>query len=364
MNGTPAAELSIVVIGRNEGQRLARCLESVRAIRGFDKIQLVYADSGSTDGSPEVAAQFGAEVVVVHPERPTAAIGRNAGWRRATGELVLFLDGDTELNPDFPRAAFDSMATDSRICAVWGHRREIHPDRSIYIRVLDLDWIYAPGEVEACGGDVLMKRSALMEVDGYDSRLIAGEEPEMCRRLRALGYSILHIDYPMAGHDLHITRWSQYWKRARRSGYAYAEVSDRFRHSEDPLWLADSRRCFALGSFWIFSLLIAIIIASFRFSLLPLAIWLCLFLTISLRSAWKARWKVKNAITLMLYGVHSHLQQMPIFVGQLQYLLDKRRGRQRDLIEYRQDQTRREPMGAYPQDKEGRAGLARTSEKI
>ena len=335
---TLAAELSIVVIGRNEGQRLARCMESVRAIRGFDKVQLIYADSGSTDGSPEIAAQFGAEVVVVYPERPTAAIGRNAGWRRATGEFVLFLDGDTILHPDFPRAACDAIATDSRLCAVWGNLREIHPHKSIYTRVLDLDWIYAPGYVEASGGNVLMKRSALIEVDGFDSRLIAGEEPEMCRRLRALGYTILHIDHPMAGHDLDITRWSQYWKRARRGGYAYAQVSDRFKSTEDPFWLADARRGAVLGCFWGFSLGAALI-ASLRFSYVPMTLWLCLALVASFRSGWRARWKSDNPITLLLYGVHSHLQHLPALIGQLQYRLDKRCGIHRALIEYKQSQS-------------------------
>jgi glycosyltransferase involved in cell wall biosynthesis len=335
---TLLAELSIVVIGRNEGQRLARCLESVRAIQGFDQIQLVYADSGSTDGSPEVAAQFGAEVVVVHPERPTAAIGRNAGWRRATGEFVLFLDGDTELNVDFPRAAFDLLVADSKICAVWGHRREMYPERSIYNRVLDLDWIYAPGAVEACGGDVMMRRCALLEAGGYDGELIAGEEPELCRRLRGRGYSILHIDHPMTRHDLDITRLSQYWKHGRRAGYAYAQVSDRFKSTEDPFWLANARRAVVLGCFWGFSL-VAALVASLRFSYLPMTIWLCLALVACFRSAWRARWKSDNPMTLLLYGVHSHLQHLPILIGQLQYVVDKRRGIHRDLIEYKQSQV-------------------------
>lgn len=338
VKGNRAVELSIVVIGRNEGRRLERCLESVRAIRGFDKIQLIYADSASTDGSPEVAEKYGAEVVVVPPERTTAAIGRNAGWRRATREFVLFLDGDTEVNPDFPRAAFDQLTADSKICAVWGHRREMYPERSIYIRVLDLDWIYAPGVVEACGGDVMMRRCALLDAGGYDGELIAGEEPELCRRLRARGYSILHIDHPMTRHDLHITRWTQYWKHGRRAGYAYAQVSDRFKSTDDPFWLADARRGVVLGCFWGFSL-VAALIASLRFSYLPMTIWLCLALAASFRSAWRARWKSDNLITLVLYGVHSHLQHLPVVIGQLQYRQDKQRGIHRDLIEYKQGQA-------------------------
>lgn len=330
--------LSVVVIGRNEGQRLARCFESIRAIRGFAKIQLIYADSASTDGSPALAAQYGAEVVVVHPERPTAAIGRNAGWRSATEEFILFLDGDTVLHPDFPRAAFDAMAANPQTCAVWGHRRELYPDRSIYIRVLDLDWVYRPGIVEACGGDVLMRRSALINVGGYDEQLIAGEEPELCRRLRARGYFILHIDHPMTRHDLHISRWSQYWKHARRAGYAYAQISDRFKSTEDPLWLADARREVILGCFWPISF-VAALAASIHFRYVPMTIWFGLFLAVSFRAAWKARWKNNDATTLLLYGVHSQLQHIPIFLGQLQYILDKRRKRQRGLIEYKQNEA-------------------------
>jgi len=330
--------LSVVVIGRNEGQRLARCLESIRAIRGFDEIQLIYADSDSTDGSPELAAECGAEVIVVHPERPTAAIGRNAGWRRATEEFILFLDGDTILHPDFPRAAFDAMSANAQMCAVWGHRRELYPDKSIYIRVLDLEWIYRPGIMEACGGDVLMRRSVLLEVGGFDDHLIAGEEPELCRRMRSRGYSILHIDHPMTRHDLQITRWSQYWKHARRAGYAYAEVSERFRFTEDPLWLADARREFILGCFWPVSF-VAALAASIHYRYLPMAIWLGLCLAVSFRSAWRARWKSDNAMTLFLYGLHSHLQHLPIALGQLQYILDKRRNRKRDLIEYKEKEA-------------------------
>jgi glycosyltransferase involved in cell wall biosynthesis len=326
--------LSIVVIGRNEGQRLERCIQSIRQIRGIAVRELIYVDSASTDGSPELASRHGAVVITVHPERPTAAIGRNAGWRRAASDLVLFLDGDTVLHPDFPQAAWDALSRESSVAAVWGHRREIHPEESVYNRVLDLDWIYRPGFTEFCGGDVLMRRKALVETGGFDEGLIAGEEPELCRRMRALGYRVLHIDHPMTGHDLQITRWSQYWKRATRAGHAYAEVSERFRGSDDPSWSRDRIRNIMLGTFWFLSLATALA-AGVRFGVVPLALWFALLLLLSVRSAWKARWKGASPWVLLLYGIHSHLQQVPILVGQLQYELGKRLGRARKLIEYK-----------------------------
>jgi len=333
-----APAISVVVIGRNEGQRLARCLESIRLIRGFDgeSIEMIYVDSASQDGSTEVAATSGAEVIVVHAERPTAALGRNAGWRIAKAEFILFLDGDTILHPDFVKAALEPMSQDVSIAAVWGHRREIHPVASIYNRILDLDWVYAPGIAEFCGGDVLIRRRALDEVGGYDSELIAGEEPEMCRRMRACGYRILHIDHPMTGHDLQMTRFSQYWKRATRAGHAFAEISRRFRDSDDPAWETDRKRNLLRGIFWAASLAIALTASLLGFTILPLALWAALLIALSLRSAWKSRWKSHDVISLLLYGVHSHLQQIPICVGQLRYSMDQRRGNRRALIEYKE----------------------------
>ncbi|MGA8743812.1 MAG: glycosyltransferase [Terracidiphilus sp.] len=336
-NGRGKAELralSIVVIGRNEGARLAKCLDSIAKVRSVVVREIIYVDSASTDGSAELAFQYGAIVVVVRPERPTAALARNAGWRQAESDLVLFLDGDTVLHKDFPQAACDALSGDPSIAAVWGHRREIHPEASIFNRVLDLDWVYKPGLTEFCGGDVLMRRKALLETGGFDEALIAGEEPELCRRIRAHGYTILHIDHPMTGHDLQITRWSQYWRRATRAGHAYAEVSERYRGSNDPSWTSERRGNLIRGSFWPISLAIALF-TDIHFGFLPFALWLALLLLLSVRSGWKARWKEGSFWTLFLYGIHSHLQQVPILLGQLQYEVNKKQGRTRKLIEYK-----------------------------
>jgi glycosyltransferase involved in cell wall biosynthesis len=332
--GADLPAFSIVVIGRNEGQGLARCLESIQQVRGVTIREVIYVDSDSTDGSPELASRYGATVIKVHPERPTAAIGRNAGWRRAASELILFLDGDTVLHPDFPLAACYALSLDASIAVVSGHRREIHPEQSVYNRVSDLDWVSPTGFSEFCGGDALMRHKALLETGGFDEGLIAGEEPELCRRMRARGYRILHIDHPMTGHDLQILHWSQYWKRATRTGHAYAEVSERFRDSDDPLWTSERNGNLIRGGFWIVSFAAAIA-AGFWYGPVSITLWLALLLLLSLRSAWKARWKTRNTFTLLVYGIHSQLQQFPICVGQLKYELDKIRRKRSRLIEYK-----------------------------
>ena len=326
--------LSVVVIGRNEGERLTRCLESVRAMADIGgPVELIYVDSASSDGSPERAAALGARVITVRPERPSAALGRNAGWRAARAPFILFLDGDTILHPRFVADALPELAR-PEVVVVWGHRREIHPEASLYNRVLDLDWIYPPGPSEFCGGDAIMRRVALAAVDGFDATLIAGEEPDLCRRLRAQGGMILHVDRPMTGHDLAMTQWRQYWRRAVRAGHAYAEVAARFRHTDTPLWDREVRRNRIHAGVLLLSLLVGILGLVRGLWLLPVLV-IGLWLVLALRTAGKVGWKSRDPLTRFLYGLHSHVQQIPILVGQLGYVWDRWRGRRRGLIEYK-----------------------------
>jgi len=336
MNGTVALSedlptLSVVIIGRNEGERLERCILSAQAVEGWTPTEILYVDSASTDRSPELANRLGATLLPLPPGSFTAARARNLGWRRASGEVVLFLDGDTILNADFPLAALIELRKNPTNAAAWGHRREVCPCLSIYVRVLDLDWIYRPGETLFFGGDVLVRRTALEAVNGFDETLIAGEEPEMCRRMRSLGWHIQHIDAPMTLHDLAITRFSQYWRRSQRAGYAFAAVSARFRATSDPFWSNEARRNWVRGLFWLISPTVALA-ASIAFrSPWPSTLWLLLLLALAARSAWQYRWKQAPWTTLLLYGFHSHLQQVPIFFGQIQFLLNRNRA----LMEYK-----------------------------
>lgn len=329
--------VSVVVIGRNEGERLTRCLHSVRAMSDpGGPVELIYVDSSSTDDSVARARALGAEVLVVRPERPSAATGRNAGWRHAHAPFVLFLDGDTILDRAFVGHALFTMEQEPDAAIVWGHRREIAREASLYNAVLDLDWIYPPGASEFCGGDALVRRSVLEEVGGYDDTLIAGEEPEMCARMRARGHVILHVDLPMTGHDLAMTRFAQYWRRAFRAGHAYAEVSDRFRGTENELWLDDARRNKSRALMLMTLPVLGAVLSVAFTSVWPLLAVLALLVALVLRTAWRARWKSSHVPTLLLYGVHSHFQQIPIFFGQLGYRRDRRAGRQRRLIEYKE----------------------------
>jgi glycosyltransferase involved in cell wall biosynthesis len=316
--------LSVVVIGRNESSHLRACLDSIRVMHyPQDLVEVVYVDSESTDSSREIAAEMGASVIALTGEPRTAARGRNAGWTAATGSLI-----------DFVEHAVASL-TEPSIAAVWGHRRESDPGGSVYNRVLDLDWIYPAGWTEFFGGDVLIRRAALKSVEGYNQLLIAGEEPEMCRRLRGKGWKILHIDQPMTRHDLRMTHFSQYWRRALRAGHAYAQVSGLFAHTADPFWSREARRNRTRGAALILLFATVIVAAIVLKAWWPPAILAAFILLAGARTAYKVRGRSSSWMTLFLFGLHSHLQDIPIFIGQMRYRLAKARNRKMTLIEYK-----------------------------
>ncbi len=341
INLIPAAQpplVDVVIIGRNESAHLRACLDGVAALDyPHHRLRVTYVDSDSHDDSREIAASCGARVIPLSGAPMTAARGRNAGYSSASaepGSLILFLDGDTQVYPDFVRQALAALS-DPEVAAVWGHRRESQTAASVYNRTLDLDWIYPPGYTEFFGGDVLIRRSALDSVGGYNPELIAGEEPEMCRRLRANGWKILHIDSPMTKHDLRMTHFSQYWRRSTRAGHAYAQVSALFARTTDPFWTAESRRNLVRGTLILATVLATILITLYlRTPWLVIAVLVLSALAV-LRSAWKVRSRSSSPGTLLLFGLHSHFQEIPIFFGQMSYRIAKARRRKVSLIEYK-----------------------------
>lgn len=317
-NQATAPLVSVVVIGRNEGERLERCLLSVQQARwAGHRFELIYVDSRSTDQSVERALAMGAKALVLDDASPCAAKARNLGWQVASGEFILFLDGDTELHADFVLHALRTLA-EPRLCAVWGHRRESRPQQSIYTRVLDLDWVYPTGRTLYFGGDVLVRRAALAEVNGFDPTVKAGEEPELCARLRAAGWEIEHIDVPMTLHDLAVTSFRAYCLRAYRSGIAYAEVAERMRLRGDVLWQREARRDFWHG--WVFVCAPFVFLAALW--LQPVMAWVLLGLAALYigRTAYRCAWKAPGQWGLCIqYAIHAHVQKIPALLGQLKW---------------------------------------------
>lgn len=242
-------EVGVVVIGRNEGQRLVRCLESLSG-KGF---VVVYVDSGSTDDSISEANKLTANALALDMKVTfTAARARNAGFEflmqiSPNLKYVQFVDGDCEVMPDWIGKGVDFLDTYPDVAVVSGRCRERHPDESIYNLMCDLEWNTPVGETKASGGNALVRIKAFQEVDGFLNHLIAGEEPELCVRLRVAGWKIWRLDMEMVLHDAAMTKFSQWWKRNVRGGYAFAEGA--FLHGAPPErhWVKEVRRSLLWG---------------------------------------------------------------------------------------------------------------------
>lgn len=277
--------VGIVAIGRNEGERLRRCLSSV----DVPGAPVVYVDSASTDGSAAVASALGAQVVELDMAKPfTAARARNAGLealvsRAPSLEFVQFVDGDCEFEPGWINQAIAFLDGQAEVAVACGRRRERFPEASFYNRMCDGEWNTPLGEAQACGGDALMRIAPVRAVGGFDPRLPAGEEPELCHRLRQQGWRVWRLDAPMTIHDAAMHRFRQWWLRAVRSGLGYAQAWRATSGRPRPLYRRESLRALAwtLGVIMI-AVLAALVLGSAALLVAPL-VWGLQFLRLALR---------------------------------------------------------------------------------
>lgn len=333
-------DTGVIAIGRNEGERLRRSLQSL-AGRGMT---VVYVDSGSNDGSVALARSLGAQVVELDTSAPfSAARARNAGVEKLvllnpSTSFVQFVDGDCEVREGWIERARAELEARTDVAVVCGRRRERFADASVYNRLADLEWETPIGEAKSCGGDAMVRLAAFEQVGGFDPTVVAGEEPELCRRLRRAGWKILRLDAEMTWHDAAITRFSQWWNRQVRSGYGATDVATRFRDDQDPLFVRQVRsaRLWTVG--WVtLALVLAICgLAAGRWAgVAAMALALALWAAQVLRMSALGFRRTGSARIALAYGILTMLGKWGFLVGRRRYFRDRRSGRLARLIDYK-----------------------------
>jgi GT2 family glycosyltransferase len=331
--------IGVVAIGRNEGERLRICLASARR----DCSTVIYVDSGSTDGSVQLARSLGVHVVELDLSKPfTAARARNEGFAKllemsGSTDAVQFVDGDCEIVAGWMEKASAELSANPKAAVICGRRRERFPRATVYNQLCDMEWDTPIGIAKACGGDALIRVSAFQQVGGYNPEVIAGEEPEMCVRLRESGWTIHRINAEMTLHDAAITRFCQWWKRNIRAGHAYAEGY--FRHGKAPEYFR-RREVQGIQKWAILPPVLTLIavavigMLSFRwcfFGLLPLLLYPLLAIRVA-----RQRMRRGNSVTdSLLYGGSVALGKFPQYLGLVQFRSRQRRGLRSAIIEYK-----------------------------
>ncbi len=327
----PDPRIAAIVIGRNEGERLERCLRSVLA----SIAQVVYVDSNSSDASVGRARAMGVHVVELREGPFTAARGRQAGIAEAKRlfpgvHYVHFIDGDCVLDPSWVDVAARYLDEHPRVAGVFGRRREVHAKDNFYSLMVDLEWEMPEGPTICHGGDALDRLSALDEVGGWSADLIAGEDPDLGFRLREKGWEIHCLRREMTLHDVGMTRLSQYLKRARRSGHAYAEVGWRHRHGKGRVFL---KRVASIVFYGLGVPLLAIVLGVLYWPALivPVLIWARLFAHLHLY----ARRRGCSTAQSMAYALVTILCKSASALGVLRFGVGLLSGKRSTIIEYK-----------------------------
>ena len=347
---TLSAQVGVVVIGRNEGERLKRCFSSLQTqYQG----PIVYVDSGSNDGSLEYAQSRGIDLVNLDMSSPfTMARARNSGlsYLKRTFpniQFVQFVDGDCELNPGWLAQAYHYLLEHKTAVCVCGHRRERFPTNSLYNGLIDMEWQGDLGEIEACGGDAMYRIDAFQKVTGFNDSMIAGEEGELCLRLRMDGGKIIRLDLPMTLHDADVHRLSQWWMRSVRCGHAYAQGYDLQRHNqrlENEVYKQHKvlSSLFYGAAVPLLFLVMAILFVTLSASvswLLFLAVGMAflasLYIPIIRKSASSKLTQTGSTDGCLLYGFFISLGKFPEAQGVLKYYKNKLFGKAARIIEYR-----------------------------
>lgn len=323
--------VGVVIIGRNEGERLVRCISSVRKLG----LVVVYVDSASTDGSPELAEKSGVDVVHLDLTLPfTAGRARNEGFARLLMlhpqlEFVQFVDGDCEVRDGWIETAIAELQRDARVVSVCGRRRERFPEASVYNRLCDIEWATPIGDTDATGGDFMIRVAAFQAVGGFNAGLIAGEEPELGHRLRGHGWTIRRLDADMTWHDAAMSRLSQWAKRSSRSGYAYAaRAALHFNDGRRYMWRENARI-----AFWAMGL--PMIIVALALLISPAFFALILIYPLQLARFWVHARRAGLGDASLAYAVFLLLCNWTECFGQLRFLARRLTGAEQRIIEYK-----------------------------
>ena len=324
-------QIGVVVIGRNEGERLKVCIRSLATL----DVSIVYVDSGSSDGSAAFVNSLGFDVVDLDMSIPfSAARARNEGYRYLLDkypqtQFIQFVDGDCEVCDGWIEKAKAHLIQRHDLAAVCGRRKERYPEKTIYNMLCDIEWNTPVGEAMATGGDFMCRKQAIVEVDGFSPQVIAGEEPEMCFRMRQKGWKIERLNLDMTLHDADMTRFFQWWKRNERSGHAYAQGFSMYGNSSERYYRNDVARI----------ILWSLLIPAFTLVLVAmLGVWGLLLLLVYPVKVLQLTVSHLKMFPLAVAFAHSFfliLGKFPQCQGVLSFALKKVLGHQFHIIEYK-----------------------------
>jgi glycosyltransferase involved in cell wall biosynthesis len=200
--------LSIVVPVHNDARNLAICLAALRRAV-IQSSEMIVVDDASEDDICPIANQAEARYLRL-PMRGGPGAARNAGWRIAQGEVVLFVDSDVVVPPDATRRLLERFGQRPELVAVFGSYDDLPAAQSFYSQFRNLlhHYVHQTSSQDAqtfWAGFGAIRRSALENSGGFDEQIEGMEDVELGMRL-ASGGARLSLDKSL--QVKHLKSWT------------------------------------------------------------------------------------------------------------------------------------------------------------
>ena len=196
--------VSIIVIGRNEAQRIEKCLRSVFAsLPSREDCEVIYVDSASEDDTVAIASRFPIRILQLRNSwKLSPSAGRYIGYQHARGKYLLFVDGDSLLFKRWLINACAFLDNNPTCGGVAGIMHQAYLSRKgNCIAVAKNYFSQRPSEpvrqAVSLSGIAMYRRDAMEKAGTFNPFLTTGEECELALRIQDAGYSLARIYEPM-----------------------------------------------------------------------------------------------------------------------------------------------------------------------
>lgn len=232
---TRRPRVSVVVASYNGAGTLKVCLESLERLN-YPDFEIILVDDGSSDSTPQLAAQFPQIRTLRHERNLGLSVARNTGIAAATGEIVAFTDSDCRADEDWLHYLVAGLVT-APLVGIGGHNFlppddspaaaavMVSPGGPAHVMLTDRLAEHIPG----C--NMAFYKWALDEIGGFDPVYRkAGDDVDVCWRLQQRGY---RIGFSPAGFVWHYRRNTITAYLRQQAGYGDAEAMLERRHPEN-----------------------------------------------------------------------------------------------------------------------------------
>ena len=196
--------ISFIAIGKNEGWKLNRCLESIFLtikLNSINKFEIIYVDSKSEDNSIEIARKFNKIKIFSIIGKCNAAIARNIGAKEAKGDFFVFIDGDMEIMPSFFPLVFENNRLKyDFVSGNWIDYHYSNKESKVVIRKNIKKNNNSDINEFTCGGLFMIKQSLWLSMEGMKTKFRRSQDWDFCLRLARNNIFLLRKKEILAKH--------------------------------------------------------------------------------------------------------------------------------------------------------------------